>query len=995
MNQYWTAILLGAQDFNKVPDYRIGRVFVNSSTAFKKYLLDSTGGLGIEESNILDLFGSLSNATTQLSLIREHLAKAKLAASGFARTNLIVYYVGHGLPDFSNRTQELTLAIEDTEAAAPFRTSLRMNLLATELKEGARHFRRYVVLDCCYAGDAAIPFAPQSAMPSFTQKKIESAFFSAEIDEDQDDPRRGTGILAASDARTAAIAKETETYTRFSEALLRVLSTGHANLAQSLTLSDICDLTWSYLRINAENPHPFLSAPDAPEGDITTKVSIFPNAAIRQNEVDAKGNRNPSGSIKIVHMSDLHFGAPRQSSAWKGLVNYLRTLSPSLILATGDIADTPTLKDLTRAKKELIELGIPFKVCAGNTDRHNSGRLPRKLTQGKAASGRKSPKLKKASFDEIFKQHVVVHGEPWSESFRQCDYRWKLGIISVETSRDSKKCRQGSLDSEELTALVSAGGKVEDDIDICIALQHHQLLPIAELQVKSASAKGPAEASHPMMPNAGVLLDALTEAKVDLLLHGHEHRSFAARFTTVSHKRHEVTILSAGSATGASEFEPCKATNGSFNVIDLRPDGTVWLESHTCMAGNRWERNQETVSEIFSYRDMRRIKLGRSHTGVPTGKILKKIEFTATRDIRVREVRTPCYAKSGTFRHEVFNSTGTPTCNGITIEWEDGVVPQFLQPQYQKVKGTPHLWRFEVPLPRRASKITIDMIWESGCLLTADDSKLFDAQLLGPERIDGNEFVAARVEEGLEELTIILRVPEKVAPDVDSMEIIADKYPDWRDNSERTHPTSPPTRLRPVEMAKGSYVFTIPFPFTSMIYGLAWTLPRVARNMQTFDEFRQVVKSFGKALLEAFEKGLAPEFKDFASLGLYRSEGKLWELAAHVRGFDAASPPRGTAAVSNARSVYRFCWWGRTALSLRSDSGDDSNEDLDQDEVAVIAVPIRPPGAEDIFEPPGMLRIGFRKNLKIKNEEDLQKSMSESAVFLLNEFLQLRRQVQC
>ena len=84
------------------------------------------------------------------------------------------------------------------------------------------------------------------------------------------------------------------------------------------------------------------------------------------------------GSIRIAHLSDLHFGARDQEKVWPLLGDYLNdTVKPNFILITGDIAHTPNIKLFEKAKSQLDLLRVQgpkptdaYRVCPGNHDRH-------------------------------------------------------------------------------------------------------------------------------------------------------------------------------------------------------------------------------------------------------------------------------------------------------------------------------------------------------------------------------------------------------------------------------------------------------------------------------------------------------------------------------------------------------------------------------------------------------------------------------------------------
>jgi DNA repair exonuclease SbcCD nuclease subunit len=86
-------------------------------------------------------------------------------------------------------------------------------------------------------------------------------------------------------------------------------------------------------------------------------------------------------TIRIAHISDLHFGASRQTETWgilkRHLIEQVKKNLLHLVIVTGDIADTPNDGLMKLAHDELESLGVDYYVCAGNHDRHKRGNTTR------------------------------------------------------------------------------------------------------------------------------------------------------------------------------------------------------------------------------------------------------------------------------------------------------------------------------------------------------------------------------------------------------------------------------------------------------------------------------------------------------------------------------------------------------------------------------------------------------------------------------------------
>ena len=91
-------------------------------------------------------------------------------------------------------------------------------------------------------------------------------------------------------------------------------------------------------------------------------------------------------TIRIAHLSDLHFGANSQEETWgilkRHLIEQVKRDLLHLVLVTGDIADTPNDSLLQLAHDEIESLGVKYYVCPGNHDRHKKGNTTRVVISG-------------------------------------------------------------------------------------------------------------------------------------------------------------------------------------------------------------------------------------------------------------------------------------------------------------------------------------------------------------------------------------------------------------------------------------------------------------------------------------------------------------------------------------------------------------------------------------------------------------------------------------
>ena len=114
-------------------------------------------------------------------------------------------------------------------------------------------------------------------------------------------------------------------------------------------------------------------------------------------------------AIRIVHLSDIHFGTSFDNHAWAAVTDHVKLFAPHLIVVTGDLVDHPIVDLLNRAKVELellaMECSAGLHVVPGNHDVFHYGNYwPRTIRQAGAQALRKR---RKAAFDSLFNSAVL------------------------------------------------------------------------------------------------------------------------------------------------------------------------------------------------------------------------------------------------------------------------------------------------------------------------------------------------------------------------------------------------------------------------------------------------------------------------------------------------------------------------------------------------------------------------------------------------------------
>lgn len=257
-------IILGAGDFVSA-GLSGGPSFRNSARDFRSYLLSATG-LKLDSNDVLDLFDTKEEASIILSRITEFLQQ-RWPSTCAPPATLFAYYVGHG--GFTPNGEDYFLAVRSTRKEMPWASGIRMRDLAHAIRNFARFQRRYIILDCCFSGQASriLQSAPAELAALKTQESL---------------PTKGTSVLCSSGPKQPSLAPENLRHTMFSEAFLQVLNAGEPNMGSKLTFREIRSLVERELRKRwgSDLVRPEIHSPDQADGDISD-FPIFPNPVYR------------------------------------------------------------------------------------------------------------------------------------------------------------------------------------------------------------------------------------------------------------------------------------------------------------------------------------------------------------------------------------------------------------------------------------------------------------------------------------------------------------------------------------------------------------------------------------------------------------------------------------------------------------------------------------------------------------------------------------------
>lgn len=329
----------------------------------------------------------------------------------------------------------------------------------------------------------------------------------------------------------------------------------------------------------------------------------------------AKREGVSASAVKILHLSDLHFGVTFDPSLWDYVGNVLAgSDKPNVIVVTGDLVDTPSFFMLALARNELMAMRARW--CSSGNDcellvipgNHDVGILgnwaawPWRSKFGIVFSER---------YQTLFNRlptYTTYKSKPWFARWTQRSL-WTLCFalrrlfVQLRSTKPSPLVTEaagGALCFVSFNSngkLILASGHINPaDISKAhgellqrrlpdrngtllnlvprIALVHHHVIAIPySSTVESLTEFEP----FLTLRNAGTFLRELCYWDFDLVLHGHKHLLNFVRLTfdSADQPRSEIAVLAAGSATKRQTV----SGQNSFNLIKVYRSGNITYRS--------------------------------------------------------------------------------------------------------------------------------------------------------------------------------------------------------------------------------------------------------------------------------------------------------------------------------------------------------------------------------------------------------------------------------
>ena len=361
--------------------------------------------------------------------------------------------------------------------------------------------------------------------------------------------------------------------------------------------------------------------------------------------------------------------------------------------------------------------------------------------------------LRSILFESKFKDHDLAGTETRPITLGQGAGKWEIGLLALESSIEADCFARGKITSNALRPLPTATqgkqlGGGHSEFDLCVLLVHHHLLPIRALE-KEREGNATDLVNATCLVNTGTLLEKLAESRIDLALHGHEHRHNWGTYESLEEGFAPVRIVAAGSVTGNDSFKGCRDKDASFNILILAADRSVRLRRMVFEEGG-WKQDRDTDLTLFTPEEVRQSRARRRaliDTGevraAYTSEIVKYVLFTRERDIQLYWLWTNWKLNDEPFKHRVTNSTGIPVRPVVVLSGDRGA--KSIPASFVAIPGEDHAWNLSFTVPKeflnQPIRVSVQYTWQGGGLLTIEELEALNHDhRLGDFRNESLEF---------------------------------------------------------------------------------------------------------------------------------------------------------------------------------------------------------------------------------------------------------------
>ncbi|GIW94184.1 MAG: 3',5'-cyclic-nucleotide phosphodiesterase [Pirellulaceae bacterium] len=242
--------------------------------------------------------------------------------------------------------------------------------------------------------------------------------------------------------------------------------------------------------------------------------------------------------LRILHISDLHFGKPFVPEVGEALLAIAPALKPHAIVVSGDLTQRAKRQEFEAARRFLDQLPrVPCLAIPGNHD-VPLYRLAERLLDP----------------HRLFREYIS----------RELDQVLRLDhavIVGLDSTSPRRAITNGRLHKGQLEFCARAFADAPPDA-VRIIVAHHHFAP------------APDYIHDQTMPNARRVIERFVDLGVDMILGGHLHRAYIGNsldFYPGNHRDRGIIIVQSGTTTSRRGRGREREKN-SFNVVELDAD---------------------------------------------------------------------------------------------------------------------------------------------------------------------------------------------------------------------------------------------------------------------------------------------------------------------------------------------------------------------------------------------------------------------------------------
>lgn len=243
--------------------------------------------------------------------------------------------------------------------------------------------------------------------------------------------------------------------------------------------------------------------------------------------------------LKLLHISDLHFGPPYVERVGEAVQRLAPKLQPDVIVASGDFTQRAKSAQFQQAKTFLERLpAVPIVVIPGNHD----------VPLYRVAERLRDP-------HGLYRQYIS----------NELDRVWQFPeatIVGLDSTAPRQAISNGRISAEQLDFCARAFATAENGA-AKIVVAHHHFTP------------APDHERDQSMPKAKRAMKRFVEMGVDMILGGHLHRSYigdSLDFYPSLRSGHQGIIIVQCGTTTSRRGRGRERERNSLNTIEITPE---------------------------------------------------------------------------------------------------------------------------------------------------------------------------------------------------------------------------------------------------------------------------------------------------------------------------------------------------------------------------------------------------------------------------------------